>query len=240
MSESIKAILFDSGRVLNYPVTGHWFMPPNFFPIIDKRAYDRYHNIEIDAAFAQAAEILQNYKRIKTKEEEYSVFLEYYQMLFACLPRLKVTGNQIEQVAHDLVFNPDKYAFFPDALTVIPALAANYKLAVVSDAWPSLEDVYIKAGLRQYFSAFIISSVMGIMKPDTRLFDAALKELGITPGEALYIDDNKKNCDAALGLGIRSVLLCRDVTEYAYYRLICRSHRVIQSLDDLPRYLSEK
>ena len=26
----IKVILFDSGKVLNAPATGHWFMSPNF------------------------------------------------------------------------------------------------------------------------------------------------------------------------------------------------------------------
>lgn len=29
----VKAILFDSGRVLNKPATGHWFMTSNFFYI---------------------------------------------------------------------------------------------------------------------------------------------------------------------------------------------------------------
>ncbi len=74
MKESIKAILFDSGGVLTYPVTGHWFIPPNFLQIINKRAYDRFHDIELNAAFAQAAEVLSNYKLIKSKEEEYSFF----------------------------------------------------------------------------------------------------------------------------------------------------------------------
>lgn len=31
---NIKAILFDSGRILNIPKTGHWFIPPNFMKII--------------------------------------------------------------------------------------------------------------------------------------------------------------------------------------------------------------
>lgn len=34
--KTIKAILFDSGNVLNYPRTGNWFIPPNFYRYIDE------------------------------------------------------------------------------------------------------------------------------------------------------------------------------------------------------------
>lgn len=35
----IKAIIIDSGRVLNGPATGHWFITPNFFNYIDEEKY---------------------------------------------------------------------------------------------------------------------------------------------------------------------------------------------------------
>lgn len=34
---NIKAILFDSGRVLNQSSTGHWFISPRFFEYVDHR-----------------------------------------------------------------------------------------------------------------------------------------------------------------------------------------------------------
>ena len=49
---------------------------------------------------------------------------------------------QIKGLATDLVYNSDKYVFFDDALKVIPTLKSKYKLAIVSDAWPSLKDVF--------------------------------------------------------------------------------------------------
>lgn len=39
MAQNIKAILFDSGRVLNKPVTGHWFITPNFFSFVDENKF---------------------------------------------------------------------------------------------------------------------------------------------------------------------------------------------------------
>jgi putative hydrolase of the HAD superfamily len=233
MTETIKAILLDSGRVLNYQASGHWFIPPDFFRFIKPVNYDHVRNIERDAAFAQAKETLDQYPVVRTKEEEYKVFANFYTTFFRSIPRLKATDEQIEGITRSLVYDPEKYAFFPDALAVIPRLAAKYKLAVVSDAWPSLEDVFVQAGLRDYFSAFIISSQVGVTKPEPRIFMAALDALDVTTNEALFVDDNKNNCDAARDLGLHTALLCRDRTEYLYYRLTVKTHRVIRSLTEL-------
>ncbi len=238
MNETIRAILFDSGRVLNQSATGHWFIPPNFFKIINSTVYQRVTDIKKEAAFAQATEILADYPLIKTKEEEYNLFVEYYRVLFSCMRSLKAGEEQITQAAHDLVYNPEKYTFFPEALEVIPELSRTYKLGIVSDAWPSLEDVYTHAGLRGYFSTFILSSVIGVRKPDLRMFEAALNDLGLTPLEVVFVDDLRRNCDGARRMGMRTILLCRDGAEYYFHRLTCRSHRVIRSLKELPALLT--
>lgn len=117
-------------------------------------------------------------------------------------------------------------------------MSKSYKLGIVSDAWPSLEDVYTHAGLREYFSTFILSSVIGVRKPDLRMFEAALNDLGVTPREVVFVDDHRENCDSARRLGMGTVLLCRDGAEYFFHRLTCRSHKVIRSLKELPGWLT--
>jgi putative hydrolase of the HAD superfamily len=43
---NIKAILFDSGRVLNHPRTGNWFILPSFNKIVDIKAFQQLdHNL---------------------------------------------------------------------------------------------------------------------------------------------------------------------------------------------------
>ncbi|MCO7127208.1 hypothetical protein NIE88_15670 [Sporolactobacillus shoreicorticis] len=64
-------------------------------------------------------------------------------------------------MAEDLVFNRRKYIFFEEVYTYTPELSHLFKLAVVSVAWPSLEAVFVEAGLRDYFSSFIVSSKLG-------------------------------------------------------------------------------
>lgn len=56
---------------------------------------------------------------------------------------------------------------------------------MVSDAWPSLEKVYVKSGLRVYFSSFIISSILGVNKPNKLMYEA-LNDLNVFLEEAIF------------------------------------------------------
>ena len=163
---SIKAVIFDSGRVLNQPVTGHWFITPNFYSFVEKEKLNLIHANRKRNAFKKEGKYIAAQNRIDTEREEYIHFLEYYKLFFYELPELNMDDKQIELVTKDLVFNYEKYKFFGDVYYVIPRLSESYKLAVVSDAWPSLESVFNKAGLRDYFKSFIISSKLGVTKPD--------------------------------------------------------------------------
>ena len=110
-------------------------------------------------------------------------------------------------MANDLVSNTSKYIFYDDALEVIPKLKQDYKLAIVSDAWPSLRDVYVEHGLEKYFDSFVISSFIGETKPHEKMYATALEELKVSAQEAVFVDDNLKNCLGAMKVGIHSVLL---------------------------------
>lgn len=237
MEKKIKAILIDSGRVLNEPITGHWFITPNFFKYVDKKTFDAIPSSKIKMAFSKGTEYISKQKSIVNLDEEYFHFRKYYDIFFNYLPELSVSNIKIENVTKDLVFNPDKYGFYKDVYDEIPRLSKQYKLAVVSDAWPSLEEVFIKAGLRDYFSSFIISSVLGTNKPDELMYKTAIDELGVSAEETVFIDDNIINCDGAKKLGINSFLMCRDYKYYLYLKLTCRKYKVIRSLEKFEKII---
>ena len=54
----IKAILIDSGRVLNVPVTGHWFITPNFFSYVDKKSFNSISVAQKKEAFNKAGQYI--------------------------------------------------------------------------------------------------------------------------------------------------------------------------------------
>jgi len=229
----IKALLLDSGWVLNRPVNGHWFIPPNFFNYVDEKAFKLLDRKQRNNAFYKAGNYISKQALIVDTQEELVHFLEYYKIFSKELPQLGLTNQHIKAIAEDLVFNCNKYGFYQDVVLMIPELCKKYKLAVVSDAWPSLENVFIKSGLRDHFSSFIISSAMGITKPHELMYKAALEELNVSPAEAIFIDDNIKNCKGAEAVGIQSILLCRDWKLYLYHKLSSRNFRVIRNLYEI-------
>lgn len=231
--KNIKAVLFDSGKVLNRPVTGHWFITPNFWEWVDKKTFNSLKKNRVTSAFSEAEQYISTQKLMINKEEEYQHFIKFYKIFSSQLPELNLTADAIESIAKDLVFNPKKYVFYDDALTVIPELKNKYKLAIVSDAWPSLTDVYEENKLTSYFDSIVISSFIGTSKPDSKMYITALKELNVNPEEAVFIDDSLKNCMGAMKVGINAVLLCRNKREYIKEKLnsIGKAYKVINNLN---------
>lgn len=236
---SIKAILFDSGRVLNGPVTGHWFITPNFWEYVNKDVFDSLDKSKIASAFAQADKYIITQKLMTTKDEEYKHFIKFYEIFSSRLPELQLSSETIENIARDLVFNPQKYVFYDDALAVIPELKNKYKLAIVSDAWPSLLDVYEKNNMTSYFDSIVISSFLGTSKPDSKMYNTALEELNVEPEEAIFIDDSPKNCMGAMAVGINTVLLCRNKHAYIKEKIksVGKGYKVINNLNQIYKIL---
>ncbi|WP_102399858.1 HAD-IA family hydrolase [Haloimpatiens massiliensis] len=234
----IKAILLDSGKVLNTPVTGHWFITPNFFTYVDKKTFTSIKPTQKKLAFDKAMEYISKQNLIIDEEEEYKYFIEYYKILSKYLPELQLKNEDVQAITKDYVYNYTKYIFFSDAINLIPELSKFYKLAVVSDAWPSLENVFRQAGLRDYFSSFIISSQKGVTKPHELMYKTALEDLNVSPNEAIFIDDNIKNCHGAIKLGITSFVLCRGLKSYAYHKLKHRNYNIIKNLIDIKNILN--
>lgn len=205
--KNIKAILFDSGNVLNYPSSGHWFITPDFFKLVDRNKFECLSEKPIKRAFQKSIKYLEGKPYVLTVEKEFEYFIEFYSIFSKELPSLELGREQIVEIARDAVYNDDKYYFPEDVHDVISELSKHYKLAVVSDAWPSLDRVYRNAGLRDYFSSFVISSVIGAAKPDKLIYQKALHELDVEPEEALFIDNNTVNLKGANKLGINTLLM---------------------------------
>ncbi|MBO5936541.1 MAG: HAD-IA family hydrolase [Clostridia bacterium] len=237
--KEIKAILFDSGRVLNGPVTGNWFITPNFWKYVDKNVFEAISKNRVSSAFATADRYMVSQKLITTKEEEYKHFIKFYEIFSLELPELKLDDIAIKNIAKDLVFNSKKYIFYDDVFDVINNLKSKYKLAVVSDAWPSLLDVFEENNMTLYFDSIVISSFLGTSKPNRKMYCTALEELGVKPEEAIFIDDSLKNCMGAIEVGINAVLLCRNKKSFLKekFRGLGKEYKVINNLKQLLKML---
>lgn len=59
--------------------------------------------------------------------------------------------------------------------------------------------------LRARFDAFVESSVVGLRKPDPRIYRVACDALGVQPREAVFLDDIGRNLKAARALGMATI-----------------------------------
>jgi HAD superfamily hydrolase (TIGR01549 family) len=65
----------------------------------------------------------------------------------------------------------------------------GFKLAVVSNADGNVEKDAKDFRLAPFFDAIVDSHVVGVAKPDPRIFQIALERLGVTPEQARYAGD---------------------------------------------------
>lgn len=225
--DSVKAILFDSGRTLNVPRTGHWFITPNFMSIIGN-TQSSYTYEQLNKATEKACEHINRILLVESEEEEFSLFKNFYEIVLKEIKYPNINNDIIELLAKDNVYNDEKFLFFDDVEPSLISLNEKYLLGVVSDTWPSLERVFINKNLRQYFSTFIMSSVFGSYKAEKILFKIAIEELGIEPGEAVFIDDSESNLTAAEEFGMIPILIDRyDLQD------LKSKYQIIRSLDEL-------
>jgi putative hydrolase of the HAD superfamily len=105
--------------------------------------------------------------------------------------------------------------------------AAGLRLGVVSNSDGRVEQALEAAGLRRYFDVVIDSALVGVEKPDPRIFQAALERLGVEPDEALYVGDlYRVDVIGARAAGIEAILLGHaDEADTS-----CRSVRSIEDL----------
>ncbi len=67
--------------------------------------------------------------------------------------------------------------------------SAGYRLAIVSNAEGQVEADARRFGLAPYFDVIIDSHVVGVAKPDPRIFQIVLERLGVAPDEVRFAGD---------------------------------------------------
>lgn len=100
---------------------------------------------------------------------------------------------------------------YPDAAPLLESLSGRYKTGLVTNGLPAAQYDKLKlTGLAGMFDAVSISGEVGAGKPDRAIFEDTLRELGVSPAEAIFIGDRpERDIEGARRMGIRSVWLNR-------------------------------
>lgn len=94
------------------------------------------------------------------------------------------------------------------AKPVLEALSLKWPIVLVSNFYGNIDTVVKDFGVRDYFKDIIESAVLGIRKPDPRIFEHGVKALGCLPGETLVIGDSyRKDIVPAESIGCQVLWL---------------------------------
>lgn len=94
---------------------------------------------------------------------------------------------------------------YPDAVHVMRTIkSAQLLIGIISDTFPSLELTFREMGLAEYVDSYTSSSVVGVGKPDPRIFRAALDSLGVGSAESVFVDDTFEEVEGARRFGLTS------------------------------------
>ncbi len=88
--------------------------------------------------------------------------------------------------------------------------------------------------LKQYFDSAIFSCCVGYIKPEREIYEMCLNELGVLPGESLYVGDG--NCDELRGakeIGMTTVLTIRVIKKIWPERIDGRKKYADYEIDEL-------
>lgn len=80
------------------------------------------------------------------------------------------------------------------------------RLAVLSNFTADLNQVLEQLGLLPSFELIVNSALVGVKKPEAKIYEIACHRLGVQPTEAVFIDDNAPNVAAAQSIGMRGLV----------------------------------
>jgi putative hydrolase of the HAD superfamily len=92
--------------------------------------------------------------------------------------------------------------------------AAGLKIAILSNMPATVRDHILRCPWLPQFDARTFSCDVGVCKPQPRIYDDCLLQLGVEPADALFLDDREANVAAAETLGLHAILF-RDASSAA-------------------------
>ena len=211
MAKPVRAIFFDAGNTLLYPrveeLAGE--LTAAGFPatVDDFHAAERVGKRKLDDWL---------WPRLGTAGLPPLVDLRYWtEYLRALLERLRVPAERHGEITHQVIERFRDIRFwshvYPETQPVLGALReAGYYLGVISNSVGAMEEQLGRVGLAPCFRAILDSAVVGVEKPNPRIFQMALDAAQVLPDDALFVGDTySTDIGGARTAGLHGVLIDR-------------------------------
>lgn len=93
-----------------------------------------------------------------------------------------------------------------ELVAAIRNLHRRYRTGIISNAMDDARQLITETwAIGDAFDHLVFSAEAGIMKPDRRIFELALRGLGMQPQQAVFIDDFAHNVTGAQAVGMHAI-----------------------------------
>src|SRR6202790_4568198 len=169
--------------------------------------------------------------------------------------RMRASGSLRTAIANHFVPNRDRErlttlarryweypasALYPDVKPALKALAAQFKLGLVANSGEAAVRALRRDGLHDLFHVIALADIVGIEKPDERIFQYALDKAGIQASRTVHVG-NRLDSDIrpAKKLGLRTVWILRgDAPPAPTLEQLAEPDAIVISLIGVPTALS--
>jgi HAD superfamily hydrolase (TIGR01549 family) len=199
---TIKAVLFDAGNTLV------WLDHPFLVELLREHGYEVTEDRILEAEYGAKLLLDQMVREGKGTDQTRGPI--YFGEVFR---QLGIRDEQFAPLAQRLWRRHAERNLWSrvrdETLETLERLRADgYRLGVISNADGRVEALLERLGLRAPFEIVIDSHVVGMEKPDPRIFRLALDRLGLEPEEAVYVGDVYEiDVVGARGAGLRPFLI---------------------------------
>ena len=84
------------------------------------------------------------------------------------------------------------------------ARSGGVRTGLISNSWG--HGRYDRSVFPELFDGVVISGEVGLHKPQPEIFELGAEKVGLGPGDCVFVDDLRENCEGAEAVGMTAVL----------------------------------
>ena len=230
----MKAVLFDFGGTIDtngiHWSEKFWDVYQKHFVPVSKPDYEKAY------VFAEnniTRQIKPGFDFKQTLEKQIQFQIEYLvkMNLLADIDPNALVGELTDLCYYDVTNTINETRKYLDELY------ESYPLGIISNFYGNLDTVLKEFSIDKYFTSIVDSEIIGIKKPDPKIFIYSLAEMNISPGDAWMIGDSyDRDIQPAKKAGIKTIWL--DGRSWRRPAVTTDADFIIASLSELNKIIN--